>query len=223
MRKLFATTAIAAMTMTGAAMADTTNATAGTDLNLRAGPGAWHEVVGVIKGGDDVTVAGCIEEANWCEVTYGAQTGWAYGDYLAVKVGETIEPLYPNRQSVGVAVIQPPADDATHAQNTAVGAGTGAAMGAIIAGPFGAVAGAALGGTAGSVATEEPAPEVLTYVTEHPQEPVFLDGEVVTGAGLPETVTLYEVPGHDDLRYVTVNNQTVLVTPTDRKIVYIYR
>ncbi|MDO5706829.1 MAG: DUF1236 domain-containing protein, partial [Paracoccus sp. (in: a-proteobacteria)] len=118
-------------------------------------------------------------------------------------------------------VIEQPAD--TQPQDTAVAGAAGAAAGALIAGPFGAVAGAALGGAAGATVSEEPAPEIRTYVTEHPVDPVLLDGEVVVGAGLPETVTLYEVPGYSDYRYVMVNGQTVLVGPEDRRIVYIYR
>lgn len=224
MRKLFATTAVAAMTLSGAAFAQTM-ATAGTDLNLRAGPGVQHEVTGVIPGGDEVTVNGCIESANWCEVVHGDAKGWAYGDYLAAKVGEEFQPLYPNRQAVGVTVIEAPAVVAeTEAKSDAdgpVGAATGAAMGALIGGPLGAVVGAAAGGLA--VEAADPDPAVQTYVTANPQETVILDGEVVMGAGVPETVTLYEVPDFPQYRYVTVNGQTVLVNPDDRKIVYVYR
>lgn len=218
MRKLFATTAVAAMTLSGAAFAETM-ANAGTDLNVRSGPGVQHEVVGVIKGGDEVTVKGCIESANWCEVSYGEVAGWAYGDYLAAKIGEEFQPLYPNRTEVGVAVIEAPAEEAN--ANPAVGGATGAAMGALIAGPLGAVVGGSIGIAAGAAA--EPAPEVQTYVMANPQEPVMLEGEVVTGAGIPDTVTLYDVPEFPDYQYVTVNGQTVLVNPADRKIVYVYR
>lgn len=228
MRKLFATTAVAAMTLSGAAFAQTM-ATAGTDLNVRSGPGVQHEVTGVIPGGDEVTVNGCIESANWCEVVHGDQTGWAYGDYLAAKVGEEFQPLYPNRQAVGVTVIEAPAPATTALPEAegnaevdgAVGAGTGAAMGALIAGPLGAVVGAAAGGMAGQAA--DPDPAVQTYITANPQEAVILDGEVVMGAGVPDTVTLYDVPDFPQYRYVTVNGQTVLVNPDDRKIVYVYR
>ncbi|MDO5657787.1 MAG: DUF1236 domain-containing protein [Paracoccus sp. (in: a-proteobacteria)] len=222
MRKLLTATAVAALGFAGAASADTA-AVAGTDLNLREGPGVWHDVVGVITGGDDVSVKGCIADANWCEVTYGELTGWAYGDYLAAKVGEEFQPLYPNREEVGVAVIEAPAvDPAREGQNTAVGAGTGAAMGALIAGPLGAVVGGAIGGTAGHAATE-PEPAVITYIEANPQEPVILDGEVVVGAGIPAEVTLYEIPDYAQYRYVVINNQPVLVDPESRQIVYIYR
>lgn len=222
MRKLMTMTAVAALGLAGAAAAETA-AVAGTDLNLRSGPGVQYDVTGVIAGGDDVTVKGCIEEANWCEVTYGDQEGWAYGDYLAAEVGEEFQPLYPHRQEVGVTVIEAPAvDPARQGQNAMVGTGTGAAMGALIAGPLGAVVGGAIGGTAGSVATE-PEPGVITYIEANPQEPVILDGEVVVGAGIPAEVTLYEIPDHAEYRYVTINNQPVLVDPESRQIVYIYR
>lgn len=224
MRKLFMTTTAAAIAMSGAAYAQTM-ATAGTDLNVRSGPGVQHEVIGAITSGDEVTVNGCIESANWCEVVAGDLSGWAYGDYLTVKAGDTVEALYPNRQEIGVTVIEAPADsDApSTGQNAAVGSATGAAMGALIAGPVGAIAGAALGGTSGAAATEEPSTEVTTYVTQNSVEPVYLEGEVVNGAGIPDNVTLYDIPDQPDYRYASINGQTVLVNPNERKIVYIYR
>ena len=221
MRKLFLTTAVAAATLAGAASAQTV-AAAGTDLNLRSGPNSTAEIIGVIANGDEVSVTGCIESANWCQVTYKDQEGWAYGDYLTAKVGEKIEPLYPNRQSVGVAVVEAPAvEPATQAADAAVGGAAGAAVGALVGGPVGAIVGAAIGGSTAAAVT--PAPEIQTYITANPQTPVTLDGEVVVGAGIPDTVTLYDIPDHPDYKYVVVNNQPVLVNPADRKIVHIYR
>ncbi|MBA50480.1 MAG: DUF1236 domain-containing protein [Paracoccus sp. (in: a-proteobacteria)] len=223
MRKLFMTTTAAAIALAGAAQAQTM-ATAGTDLNVRSGPGVQNEVIGSIKSGAEVTVSGCIESANWCEVVAGDLSGWSYGDYLTVKAGDKIEPLYPNRQQIGVTVIEAPAADKAGAgQNAAVGGVTGAAMGALVAGPIGAVAGAALGGTSGAAATEEPDAQVTTYVTQNTVDPVYLEGEVVPGAGIPEDVTLYDIPEYPAYRYAQINGQTVLVNPNDRQIVYIYR
>ncbi|MFD1797682.1 DUF1236 domain-containing protein [Paracoccus aurantiacus] len=222
MYKLFAITTATSLAFAASAFADTA-ATAGTDLNLRSGPGVQHEVTGTIKGGDEVNVVGCIEEANWCEVNYGDQHGWAYGDYLAAKVGEEFMPIYPNRQEIGVTVVKTPVvDEAEEGQNAAVGAGTGAAMGALIGGPLGAIVGATAGTVAGSASTE-PTEAVTTYVEANPQDPIVLDGEVVVGAGVPDNVTLYDIPDQPDYKYVTINGQEVLVNPTDRKIVYIYR
>ncbi|WP_228461859.1 DUF1236 domain-containing protein [Paracoccus liaowanqingii] len=170
-----------------------------------------------------MTVRGCIDSANWCEVASGSVEGWSYGDYLNVTAGEEVVSLYPNRETVGVAIIEAPAEDPTTEQDSAVGGLGGAAMGALIGGPVGALAGAAIGSVAGAEANVEPTSEVTTYVTSNTVEPVYLDGEVVLGAGVPETVTLYDVPEQPDYRYAQINGQTVLVNPTDRNIIYIYR
>ena len=92
-----------------------------------------------------------------------------------------------------------------------------------IGGPVGAVAGLAIGGATGAAAAEEPTTEVTTYVTSNTVDPVYLDGEVVIGAGVPENVTIYEIPDQPDYRYAQINGQTVLVNPNDRQITYIYR
>ncbi|TJU99032.1 MAG: DUF1236 domain-containing protein, partial [Mesorhizobium sp.] len=51
---------------------------------------------------------------------------------------------------------------------------------------------------------------------------VYLEGEVVTGAVLPDTVELREIPDYN-YRYVYVNNQPALVDPGTRRIVYVMR
>jgi hypothetical protein len=63
---------------------------------------------------------------------------------------------------------------------------------------------------------------VRTYVTSNQVDPVYLDGEVVVGASLPETVQLREIPDYE-YRYVYVNGQPVLVEPQSRRIVYVMR
>ena len=68
----------------------------------------------------------------------------------------------------------------------------------------------------------DPPERVRTYVTTNRVEPVYLDGEVVVGAGLPETVVLREIPDYE-YRYVYVNGQPVLVEPCTRRIVYVMR
>ena len=67
-----------------------------------------------------------------------------------------------------------------------------------------------------------PPAEVGTYVTTHRVDPVYLEGEVVTGATLPDTVELREIPDYR-YRYVYVNNQPALVDPGTRRIVYVMR
>jgi hypothetical protein len=101
---------------------------------------------------------------------------------------------------------------------------TGAIAGAIVGGPVGAAVGGAAGTVAGGATGTliDPPDTVRTYVTSHQIEPVYLDGEVVVGAGLPETVALTEIPDYE-YRYVNVNGQSVLVDAQSRRIVYIVR
>lgn len=222
MNKIFMASLFAGMTLSGAAMAQTT-ASVSTDLNVRSGPGVQHPVIGAIGSGDEVNVVGCIESANWCEVSSDSISGWAYGDYLNVSAGDEIVALYPNREAVGVTIIEAPAVDETAGQDAAVGGMGGAAMGALIGGPVGAVAGAVIGGTAGAAANVEPTPEITTYVTTNTVEPIYLDGEVVVGASVPQEVNVYEIPDQTDYTYAQINGQTVLLDANDRNIVYIYR
>jgi hypothetical protein len=82
------------------------------------------------------------------------------------------------------------------------------------------VAGGAIGGTA--AAAIDPPDQVRTYITSNPVDPVYLEGEVVVGAGIPEAVQLREIPDYE-YRYVYVNRQPVLVEPGSRRIVYVIR
>ena len=68
-----------------------------------------------------------------------------------------------------------------------------------------------------------PPPEtVSTYVEGHPLQPVYLNGEVAVGAGLPETVAIEPVPNYQ-YDYAYVNSVPVLVEPSSRRIVYFYQ
>ena len=82
---LTASTAIFAAGSAAAA----TSATAVTDLNLRAGPGPQYEIIGVIDAEAKASVDGCIEESNWCKVTYDGQEGWARTRHLPSCKNET--------------------------------------------------------------------------------------------------------------------------------------
>jgi hypothetical protein len=68
-----------------------------------------------------------------------------------------------------------------------------------------------------------PPPTVRSYVVSHPVAPVYLNGEVVEGVGLPAEVVLAPVPGYGDYQYAYVNNVPVLVEPSTRRVEYIYR
>jgi uncharacterized protein YraI len=234
--KLFASAAVAAvLALSGAASAQTM-ARATTDLNVRSGPGPQHAVTGLVNAEGEVTVNGCIEGSKWCRVTHNGQEGWVYSDYLVADVSGSQVVLTERRADVGVPVVTyegaaPTATTGTAAGGTAgvtTGAVGGAIIGALIGGPVGAavggIAGAGAGGVTGAAtgAAIDPEPAVRTFVTSNPVDPVYLDGEVVVGARLPENVELREIP-QSEYRYVNVNGQPVLVRAEDRQIVYVVR
>ena len=227
-RLLLSAAAGALLASSTLAMAQT-SVVATTDLNLRAGPGPEYPVIGAIAVDDQAMLNGCIEGSKWCEVSYGDLSGWAYSDYLIADNSgvEVIVTERPAEMEVPVAVYEGPAEPAPVEGGTVGGVAggvTGAIAGAIIGGPVGAavggVAGAAGGGVTGNII--DPNPEVRTYVEENPIEPVYLEGEVVVGATLPETVVVREIPDYE-YRYVYVNGQPVLVEPGTNRVVYIVR
>ncbi|MGN6551334.1 MAG: DUF1236 domain-containing protein [Pararhizobium sp.] len=187
----------------GAALA-ATSASATTDLNIRSGPGPQYPPVGVIPNGDHVAVLGCIQGSQWCQVDYNGKNGWSYGQYLTTDYqGKTVV-IEKSRAEVGVPVVtyQAPADAPAEVP----------VHGELI-------------GRVGDVPPPPaitPPPTVQTYVMDNRVDPVYLNGEVVVGAGIPDTVNLVQVPDYK-YDYVYVNGEPVLVDPDSRRIVYVYR
>jgi hypothetical protein len=97
---------MASLLMASAAIAET-QVTAWTDLNLRAGPGPIHKILGVIPANQTVDVQGCLEGATWCKVSFADAEGWAYGDYLTATVDEA---------PMALTVAGPRGDDYPHAR-----------------------------------------------------------------------------------------------------------
>lgn len=175
---------VAGLLLATSAYAETT-ATAWTDLNLRAGPGVSYDVLTVIPATQSVTVDGCLDASNWCRVSHGEVNGWASGDYLTAMVES---PIYINRERLAVETVTYEKSP----ESTIGGGAAGAVAGAIVGGPIGALIGAGIGMGVGAAVT--PSERVTTYVQDNPTDPIYLDGEVVVGAGIPEEVVLAEVP-----------------------------
>jgi uncharacterized protein YraI len=205
--RLYAAAIFAASIIPSAALAAML-ATALTDLNIRSGPGPEYPVIGLVKAQEPVTMIGCIEGSLWCQVTYKGKEGWAYSQYLATQSASGNRVIISDRRP---EVVVP---SVTY-QTTGAGIPAGAVSGAIVAGPT-------VIDPAQQVVIDPP-PQVGTYVVSNPVDPVYLQGEIVVGAGLPETVQLRPVPDYSTYRYVYVNGQPVLVDPASRRIVYIYR
>jgi len=208
--RIGAIAALTAFALSGAAHAQVQTQST-TDLNMRSGPGPQFEVVGVIPEGGSVSLEGCVESGKWCRVTADGKQGWAYSDYLTASVGGN-----------ATVVTNMPADQrpVVSYDGTPAGAAGGAVIGALVGGPVGAAIGGAIG--AGIGANNPPPEPVRTYVRENRVDPVYLDGEVVVGAGIPANVELRQIPDYQ-YRYVYVNGVPVLVEPESRRIVYVYR
>ncbi|MBD0413908.1 DUF1236 domain-containing protein [Oryzicola mucosus] len=198
--------------------------TASTDLNVRSGPGPNYPVVGMIGAGQAAPLNGCLESGKWCSVTTATGEGWVYSDYLVGEFGGSQVVLTQRPADSGVKVVEAPANKGGGDTGAVAGGITGAVAGAIIGGPVGAAVGGAAGVVAGGATGTviDPPQNVRTYVTSNKQDVVYLDGEAVVGASLPENVKLYDVPDYE-YRYVYVNGQPVLVDGKTRQIVYVVR
>ena len=196
-----AVTAAASLSIPAAAA---TVGTAMTPLNIRSGPGPQYSIVGAIPDRGQATVIGCIQGSLWCQVSYNGRQGWAYSQYLTALSGRSlIVAERPN--DIPAVTYQPPIET----------------VGSAVVGP--AITGTLIERPAtAQPLVISPPPTVGSYVVSHPIAPVYLNGEVVEGVGLPENVTLAPVPDYD-YEYAYVNNQPVLVEPSTRRIEYIYR
>ena len=207
-------TGLATVLLSSTAALAAFNVIATTDLNIRSGPGPQYEVVGAIASSDAATVNGCLEGRKWCQVSYNGTTGWAYSEYLSADFTGQPAVISMAPQTAQIPVL----DNDQAATNATVGVASGVVAGALIGGPVGAVIGGVVGGAAG--ASISPPATVKTYVMQNRIEPVYLDGEVVIGAGVPDTVALHAVPDQD-YQYVYINGQPVLVDAGTRQIVHV--
>jgi uncharacterized protein YraI len=197
---LFAAAAVAVTSAASAAIV----ASAVIPLNVRSGPGPQYPVVGAIPANGKATVIGCIQDSMWCQVNIGGKQAWAYSKYLTATLsGRSLAVSEGLRQFPAVTYEAP-----------AVTVG---------AAPLPVVNGTIVDRsvTAAPLALTPP-PTVREYVVGHPVQPVYLNGEVVAGAGLPAQVTLAPVPGYQ-YQYAYVNGVPVLVEPQTRQVTYVYQ
>jgi uncharacterized protein YraI len=172
-------------------------------LNVRSGPGFQYPVVAQMQVNVPAAVTGCIADYTWCGVAIGGVTGWASAEYLVTGAGGKPTNLQVSGAQLGIPIVVPEGVASVVATPP---------VGAMVAVPP----------TVGVVEPVMPAPEVLSYVTGQPIQPVFVDGEVMVGATLPAAVPVYPVPASPYV-YSYVNGQRVLVEPAARRIVYVVR
>lgn len=175
------------------------SATTLTDLTVRAGPGPQYPAVGVATRGSAAVLDGCMEGSNWCRIDVNGLRGWAYARYLATDMGGTTAVIQERRTELSVPTVTYEGE-----------------MVAATSEPLELV------GPVEEVEAVTPPPTVRTYITENPVDTVYVDGEAVVGATLPNTVSVQPIPDYE-YQYVTINGQPVLVDPGTRRVVYVYR
>jgi hypothetical protein len=62
---------------------------------------------------------------------------------------------------------------------------------------------------------------VTSYVTEQPIDDTTVEGELVVGSSLPDTVVIKNVPDNDGFAYAVVNKRRVVVESKTRKVIKI--
>ena len=65
-------------------------------------------------------------------------------------------------------------------------------------------------------------PEVQGWVMEQSAPSVEVQGDVVVGSTLPESVRVIAVPKHKKYGFAVINKHRVLVEPETRKIIKVY-
>ena len=67
------------------------------------------------------------------------------------------------------------------------------------------------------------APEVDAWVVKQNPDPgISIDADISIGSPLPDSVTVIDVPDHDDYSYTVVKKKRVLVERKTRKVVKVY-
>jgi uncharacterized protein YraI len=228
MKRVLFTAAVISFALAGAAQAHTVG-TATTALNLRAGPGPEQPIIGGIPARRTAQILGCVEGSLWCQVVYRGQQGWAYSQYMSLRAGGGTIVVREPANVTGVPVIAyngyvtpsyradvAPLADAITAP---------VASSPVYASTYMPPARVAPNPTVYAstyLPPVTPPPAVNSYVTANAAPSFAYPGEVVVGAGLPQTVVLNNVPDYR-YQYVYVNNTPVLVDPATRRIVYVFR
>lgn len=63
--------------------------------------------------------------------------------------------------------------------------------------------------------------EVETYIVKEKTPSVMMQGEVIVGSELPNTVIIHKVPKFDAFSYAVVNNRRVVVDAKTRRVIKI--
>ncbi|MBB3566839.1 DUF1236 domain-containing protein [Rhizobium sp. BK491] len=186
-------------------------ATTATDIEVRSGPGAEFPTVGIATRGSEAILDGCVEGSRWCRVDVNGMRGWVYAQYLSVEQNGASVVVQDHRDDLGIPTI-------TYEQTDPVQTGSvrrvQPSSNDQLLGP--------VDENDTDVVAVTPPEEVRTYIDDNPVDTVRLNGDLVVGATVPQSVEVHRIPDYQ-YSYVEVNHQPVLVDPGTRRIVYVYR
>lgn len=69
------------------ALAQAASGVSTANVNMRSGPSTQYPAVVVIPRGMPIEVHGCLETANWCDVSFARGRGWVSGRYIQMTYG----------------------------------------------------------------------------------------------------------------------------------------
>jgi len=69
------------------------------------------------------------------------------------------------------------------------------------------------------VEVQSPPSEVREWVLKERRPSLSVEGEIVVGKALPDTVEVYPVEGHTTYSYTIVNDRRVIVDPNTRTVI----
>ncbi|KGE01069.1 DUF1236 domain-containing protein [Rhizobium sp. YS-1r] len=191
--------ALSALALPAQAQMATTTA---SDIVVRSGPGQDYPEIGLATRGSPATMDGCLEGSNWCRIEVNGMRGWVFAEYLTIRHNGTPVVVQDYRTRYEVPTV-------TYETTASVPPAPVPGPGDIMLGPV------------GEVDVIDPPDTVISYIEQHPVDPIRVRDEVVVGATLPPDVIIREVPDYD-YDYVVVNDRPVLVDPGTRRIVHIY-
>ncbi|HEY8009529.1 MAG TPA: SH3 domain-containing protein [Rudaea sp.] len=74
-------------------------------MNLRAGPDVSYPIVDTIPAGEPVSVQGCTEDYEWCDVIWGEERGWIAGNYIEYGYNDQPVLLSGYGAAIGIPIV----------------------------------------------------------------------------------------------------------------------